>query len=289
MYRIITGEAYNGSFPITVYWVQVKVSGTFIDKWINIKGYEDKKNIGTIENFKRKINMKEKYKLEPFDFERAKAGEPVCTRGNEEVKILCFDRKNSNYPIVALIGSDEKLMTYTPNGKYNNKAVESSNTDLMMKVEIKEPYVYADVAGEIWPFDELKSEGFVDLKSLDSLIIKTHDGKFLKIWKKNLPEEEWKKAQVAASEIGKGWRCPTRHECIDLYDARFNGLDDAMKEIGGDILEEIYWTSETDSDPQYSANSTVYFSGNTGCLYTYHKSNLLLVRPVCLTYNKENN
>ena len=223
--------------------------------------------------------MEKKYRLEPFNLERAKAGEPVCTMDGKDVRILCYDRNKDFYPIVALMGSDESLMTYTPNGKYN-KDVESSNTDLMMKVEVKESYVYADVAGEIRPFEELKAEGFVDLKSLDYLIIKTHDDKFLKIWKKNLSEREWKDAQVAANTIGMGWRCPTRHECIDIYDARFRGLDDAMKEIGGDSLRKVYWTSEADSDPQCGADGAVFFNGHTGNLYADCKYVQFSVRPV---------
>ena len=224
--------------------------------------------------------MEKKYRLEPFNLERAKAGEPVCTVNGEDVKLLCFERNKVVYPIVALIGYNESVMTYTRNGKTHKNG--ESNSDLMMKVEVKESYAYADVAGEIRPFEELKAEGFVDLKSLDYLIIKTYDGKFLKIWKKNLHTEEWKDAQVAAANtIGMGWRCPTRHECIYIYDVRFRGLDDAMKEIGGDSLRKVYWTSEADSDPQYSADRAVYFNGSTGGLYGNIKCTQYSVRPVC--------
>ena len=223
--------------------------------------------------------MEKQYRLEPFDLERAKAGEPVCTVDGEDVKILCFERNKVVYPIVALIGHNESIMTYTRNGKTHKNG--ESNSDLMMKVEVKESYVYADVAGEIRPFEELKAEGFVDLKSLDYLIIKTHDDKFLKIWKKNLSEREWEDAQVAANIIGMGWRCPTRHECIYIYDARFRGLDDAMKEIGGDSLRKVYWTSEADSDPQYYADNAVFFNGDTGGLYGNIKCTQYSVRPVC--------
>lgn len=226
--------------------------------------------------------MEKRYRLEPFDLERAKAGEPVCTRDGQDVRIICFDCKQDDADtIVALITLDNGLEVpniYELDG--NSYEEDKRWTDLMMKVEVKEPYVYAEVAGEITPFEELKAEGFIDLKSLEYLIIKMHDGKFLKIWKKNLPEEEWEDAQVAASEIGKGWRCPTRHECIDIYDTRFNGLDDAMKEIGGDNLKEIYWTSEADSDPQGSANIAVCFHGVSGDLNIDGVFYQFSVRPV---------
>lgn len=225
--------------------------------------------------------MEKKYRLEPFDLERAKAGEPVCTRDGKDVRILCYDRNKDFYPIVALMGSDESLMTYTSNGKYN-KAVESSNTDLMMKVETKEPFIYVEIKGEILSFNDVKVTIPSILKTLNYLIIKTYDGKFLKIWKRNLPEREWKEAQAVASSISEGWRCPTRHECIDIYDARFKGLDDALEEIGGDNLKETYWTSEADSDPQYRTDSAVYFNGHTGNLHANGKYGQCSVRPVQL-------
>ena len=40
MYRIITGSAYNGCIPITVYWVQVRKKTFFGYKWENIKGFD---------------------------------------------------------------------------------------------------------------------------------------------------------------------------------------------------------------------------------------------------------
>ena len=232
--------------------------------------------------------MEKKYRLEPFDLERAKAGEPICTMDGKDVRIICWDCKQyCADTIVALITLDNGLEVpnvYELDG--NSYEEDKRWTDLMMKVEVKEPYIYAEVAGEITPFEELKAEEFIDLKSLEYLIIKTHDGKLLKVWKKNLPEKVWKEAQIAASEIGDGWRCPTRHECIDIYDTRFKGLDDALEEIGGDNLKGIYWTSEADSDPRYYANHAVFFGGSSGSLFTHSKFNQSSVRPVQLIEDK---
>lgn len=36
-------EAYNGCIPVTVYMVQKHVGGFLFGKWVNIKGYSDKK------------------------------------------------------------------------------------------------------------------------------------------------------------------------------------------------------------------------------------------------------
>lgn len=39
-YRIVSKPGYNGCIPITIYWVQVKKSGVFSDKWENVKGFD---------------------------------------------------------------------------------------------------------------------------------------------------------------------------------------------------------------------------------------------------------
>ena len=41
--RIIPMEAYNGCIPVTVYMVQKYVGGCIFGKWVNIKGFSDKK------------------------------------------------------------------------------------------------------------------------------------------------------------------------------------------------------------------------------------------------------
>lgn len=41
--RIIPKEAYVGCFPVTVYMVQKHAGGCIFGKWVNIKGFSDKK------------------------------------------------------------------------------------------------------------------------------------------------------------------------------------------------------------------------------------------------------
>ena len=67
------------------------------------------------------------------------------------------------------------------------------------------------------------------------------------------------------------FRCPTRKECIDLYDARFvGGLDDALKLVGGDEMSGTIWTSDVDVDPwfarRYFANYAWFFFQYLGTL-----------------------
>ena len=51
LFRIITVQAYNGCLPITAYMVQRKIERTFLpDKWVNIKGFEDRKKAENLFN-----------------------------------------------------------------------------------------------------------------------------------------------------------------------------------------------------------------------------------------------
>lgn len=95
----------------------------------------------------------------PFDLERAKAGDPVETRGGNKVRILCFDRKG-NYPIVALIDDDdseaEEIESFTLEGTHALGCV--TNFDLVMapKVIVKYVIVYSDgsISSPIDTYDE---------------------------------------------------------------------------------------------------------------------------------------
>lgn len=68
-----------------------------------------------------------------FDLEAAKAGAPVCTDLSEPVRILCFDRKSSQFPIIALIDkgdNSESFVTFTKEGK---ESYSIGATALMMR------------------------------------------------------------------------------------------------------------------------------------------------------------
>ena len=84
---------------------------------------------------------KDKLNLKPFDLKAAKLSKPVCTRDGRKARIICFDLKNDEYPIVAAVGNDssETLFSYTTNGEIAN-GIESDK-DLMMLPEKKEGWV----------------------------------------------------------------------------------------------------------------------------------------------------
>ncbi len=102
--------------------------------------------------------------MKPFDIELAKAGHPVCTRDGRAVRILCYDRKNTKYPIVTLIdrGEYENICSYTIEGKFGNNQEEVGNNLFMSPVKkegwvnvfINASYFGSKTAGTIYPTKE---------------------------------------------------------------------------------------------------------------------------------------
>lgn len=84
------------------------------------------------------METKENNKFKPFDLEQAKAGKPVYTRNGQEVRIICFDAKLGDYPIVALVkgenSTQEILLTYTNEGElYHNDSEHPLNLVMPLK------------------------------------------------------------------------------------------------------------------------------------------------------------
>lgn len=71
--------------------------------------------------------------MKKFDLEAAKNGAPVIARNGEKVRILCFDRKNNYYPIIALTNSDngEEFDSFAIDGGFYS-ADRISHKDLVM-------------------------------------------------------------------------------------------------------------------------------------------------------------
>jgi hypothetical protein len=113
-------------------------------------------------------------------------------------------------------------------------------------------------------------------------VVLATDSVMLEIAKKDLPGElKFKNAQKAAAKYRRGFRCATRHEAIEMYDARFRGLDEAFEKIGGKPATNGYWTSEADPDPECYSNSALIYNSIAGCIFNYTKPNNFAVRPVC--------
>ena len=65
-----------------------------------------------------------------------------------------------------------------------------------------------------------------------------------------------------------------------MYDARFRGLDEAFKKIGGKPATNVYWTSEADPDPEFNSLYAFVYSGGTGGMSGDGKYRTNAVRPV---------
>lgn len=72
--------------------------------------------------------------MKAFDLEAAKRGAAVCTRGGQDVRIVCFDRLDSVYPIVGLCRNNngsEFIEIYTSAG--SKFCISEDGSDLMMR------------------------------------------------------------------------------------------------------------------------------------------------------------
>lgn len=91
--------------------------------------------------------IKENTFIEPFNIDKAKLGEPVCTKEGRNVRILCFDII-SELPIVAAISNitsngklEEIVERYNIDGKIS-KTVDSPSDLIMKPREIKEGFSF---------------------------------------------------------------------------------------------------------------------------------------------------
>ena len=82
----------------------------------------------------------------------------------------------------------------------------------------------------------------------------------------------------------EGFHLPDRREVLDIYDARFQGLDDALDVVGGTPLHKgdarWMWTEDADPDPGYHSYYAFLFGGYHGTVYGGNKYYTGTVRPV---------
>ena len=135
-----------------------------------------KGNLVEIEIKQNKEDMeKKKLNLKPFDIQKAREGNPVCTRDGRKARIICFDRKDIK-SIVALVtfingtSVTEKAFYYFEDGYHLSKN-DNNIYDLMMLPEKKEGWVNVYKGGLLdtksYPtkkeaFDKACPEGYID-------------------------------------------------------------------------------------------------------------------------------
>jgi hypothetical protein len=126
--------------------------------------------------------------------------------------------------------------------------------------------------------EEMKSKG-EDISDIEEVAVITDLFPF-KIKKNAMQKGTFAEAQKIAAAQGEGWRCPNRHECIEIYNARFQGLDKALELIGGDPVRGCIWTCEEDPDPEFSQSNAFYFGGDSGHVNTGSKYYTYAVRAL---------
>lgn len=84
--------------------------------------------------------------MEQFTLEKylADPTRKVVTRDGEDVRILCIDRNDSVYPIVALVKYDEKesIIEYTTRGEYITGKNRPDSRDLFFAPNKQSRWVY---------------------------------------------------------------------------------------------------------------------------------------------------
>lgn len=67
--------------------------------------------------------------MKEFNLEEAREGKPVCTRDGRKARIICFDRKDSHYPVVALVQGEkdnEMIIQCSSNGEFHGSNKDNS-------------------------------------------------------------------------------------------------------------------------------------------------------------------
>lgn len=153
-----------------------------------------------------------------------------------------------------------------------------------MKTYVINPDTQKPVSLEEWAKD-------ADPTRAELLLVDTGEKRIL--MKKNFfpGEHNFEDAQKIAAgykpfpDSPFSFRCPTRKEAVDLYDARFlGGLDEAVRLTGGEFGRpgRWFWTCERDADPQFNASYGWFFNGSNGTLTYYGVSSATRVQAVTL-------
>ena len=96
--------------------------------------------------------METKYVKVPFDIELAKkitnneVKGRITTRNERKVRIVCWDKKDTNFPIIALIENNhdsEDTTFFLVNGRYYYR--EESPYDLVLEIPEYMTFNYGDV------------------------------------------------------------------------------------------------------------------------------------------------
>lgn len=171
--------------------------------------------------------MEKKYVKVPFDVEMAKnitektSEGRVVTRDGMGARIICWDRKGHEYPIIALIdtGKEEKLNNYTICGRWSCDYDEENDFDLMLEIPEYMTFKDGDIATLGWKSDDRFCEWITILKSVeaDEINILTED--YVTVCLKCDEENYFPIDFDCTSDCAEWIRKPTEPEKQKLIDA----------------------------------------------------------------------
>ena len=152
-------------------------------------------------------------------------------------------------------------------------------------------YIINPDNGNLATIDEWSQDP--DPKRAELLAIENNEGKILLMKKNIIPGRfSFSRAQEAAAAFkpknpeGLTFRCPTRKECMDIWDAHEDGsLDEAIKLVEGSPLEGCYWTCEQWFARRNGVYYAWFFNGTYGTLHTSYVSSAYRCQAVTLLTN----
>lgn len=144
-------------------------------------------------------------------------------------------------------------------------------------------YIVHPETAELFTFEEWKKQEDPTTALLVAIVTKDA---CLYVSKNTVGKQKFEEAQAVASEyhhsgVKSLFRCPTRKEAFDIYDARCKELNDAIRLIGGDTFGDYwYWTSGESPDPEFSSDYAFAYNGFSGDVSSWNKYYKYRVRPV---------
>lgn len=88
--------------------------------------------------------------IREFNYEMAKKGEPVCTMDGKPVRIVCWDKKGTDFPIIGLVDDNgvEYYKAYNKDGKFDPTGDSKYNLRMKGKKQIRYAGVCINDEGE---------------------------------------------------------------------------------------------------------------------------------------------
>ena len=146
-------------------------------------------------------------KIIPFDIEKAKSGKyKIQTKGGYSARIICWDKKDKTYNLVALItfkDGHEEVASFTKTGDYYG--IASSSLDLVLVCDNKQA-IYEEINFILKNIDMLVKDGHTPIDLAYDKCTLLIMNKILPKWKRihkgeKLPETSYVKSDFHAQSF----------------------------------------------------------------------------------------